>query len=116
MTDTEKIRKNDPGHPEICTVFSYHGKFTPQEQLCNIESDCRAGLLGCVDCKKLCATNISQELAPLIERRHFYETHMELVKEILLDGEAKAQVIARHTMQEVRTAMRLGETTFSNHP
>jgi tryptophanyl-tRNA synthetase len=41
---------------------------------------------------------------------------MELVKEILLDGEAKAQVIARHTMQEVRTAMRLGETTFSNHP
>lgn len=115
VTDTQKIRKNDPGHPEVCTVFSYHKKFTPEEQLCSIESDCRAGSLGCVDCKKLCAANIAQELAPLIEKRRYYEAHMELVKEILLDGEARAKVIAGQTMQEVRAAMRLGETTCSNH-
>jgi tryptophanyl-tRNA synthetase len=111
VTDTQKIRKNDPGHPEVCTVFSYHKKFTPGEQLCSIEGDYRAGSLGCVDCKKLCAAHISQELAPLIEKRRYYESHIDLVKEILLDGEARATLIARQTMQEVRTAMRLGEST-----
>ena len=64
-----------------------------------------------MDCKKLCASNISRELAPLIEKRRYYEAHMDLVKNILLEGEAKAKVIACQTMQEVRTAMRLGETT-----
>ena len=115
VTDTQKIRKNDPGHPEVCTVFSYHKKFATQEQLGTIENDCRAGSLGCVDCKKLCACNISQELSPLIEKRRYYESNMELVKEILFEGEIKAKVIARQTMQEVRAAMKLGETTCSNH-
>lgn len=115
VTDTEKIRKNDPGHPEICTVFSYHKKFSAQEQLASIEIDCRAGSLGCVDCKKLCASNISRELAPLIEKRRYYEANMDLVKEILFEGEKKAKVIACQTMQEVRAAMKLGETTCGNH-
>jgi len=109
VTDTTKIRKNDPGHPEVCTVFSYHGKFASPEQLISIEADCRAGSLGCVDCKKMCAANISSELAPLIEKRHYYASHLDLVKNILFEGEAKAKIIASHTMQEVRTAMRLGE-------
>lgn len=110
VTDTAKIRKNDPGHPEVCTVFSYHARFSSPEQLAGIDADCRSGSLGCVDCKKLCAANISLELAPLIEKRRFYQSQMDLVKNILLEGEAKAKVIARHTMQEVRTAMKLGET------
>ena len=109
VTDTAKIRKNDPGHPEVCTVFSYHTRFSPPEQLAGIDADCRSGSLGCVDCKKLCAANISLELAPLIEKRHYYESQMDLVKNILLEGEAKAKVIASTTMQEVRTAMKLGE-------
>ena len=115
VTDTQKIRKNDPGHPEVCTVFSYHKKFSAQEQLGNIEHDCRAGSLGCVECKKLCAGNISLELAPLIEKRRYYEANMDLVKEILLDGEMKAKAIACQTMQEVRAAMRLGEATCGNN-
>jgi tryptophanyl-tRNA synthetase len=115
VTDTRKIRKNDPGHPEGCAVFSYHAKFAPPEQLCTIEEDCRAGTLGCVDCKKLCAANISRDLAPLIEKRRYYEMHIDLLKEILFEGEVKARLIANHTMQEVRTAMRLGETTISTH-
>lgn len=108
VTDTAKIRKNDPGHPEGCTVFSYHEKFASPEQLCSIETDCRAGSLGCVDCKKLCAVNISQELAPLIEKRRYFEAHIDIVTTILHEGEARAKVIANHTMQEVRSAMRLG--------
>jgi len=110
VTDTRKIRKNDPGHPEICTVFSYHKKFSDREQLRSIEEDCRTGSLGCVDCKKLCAANISEEIAPLIEKRRYFEARMDLVKSILLEGEIKARVIAGNTMQEVRTAMKLGET------
>ncbi|NTU45764.1 MAG: tryptophan--tRNA ligase [Chlorobiaceae bacterium] len=111
VTDTRKVRKNDPGHPEVCTVFSYHEKFAPEEQLSEIEAGCRSGSLGCVDCKKMCAANIAAELSPLVEKRAYYETHMELVKSILLEGEAKARAIARTTMQEVRTAMKLGEIT-----
>ncbi|MEI8032415.1 MAG: tryptophan--tRNA ligase [Chlorobiaceae bacterium] len=109
VTDTEKVRKNDPGRPEVCTVFSYHEKFAEPLQLAQIEEDCRTGSLGCVDCKRICSENISAELAPLLERRRYYEANTNLVKSILLDGEAKAEVIAGHTMQEVRAAMKLGE-------
>ncbi|MEI6847875.1 MAG: tryptophan--tRNA ligase [Chlorobiaceae bacterium] len=108
LTDTQKIRKNDPGHPETCTVFSYHQKFASLEQFRQIEADCRAGSLGCVDCKKLCAANISKELEPFIEKRHYYETHMDMVKQILREGEIKAGVIASQTMHEVQMAMKLG--------
>jgi len=119
VTDTLKVRKNDPGHPEVCTVFSYHAKFSSPEQLDTIANDCRAGTLGCVDCKKLCAANISQELAPILEKRRHYETRLDEVKEILAEGEIKAKQIANATMQEVREAMQLGEikrVTFREQP
>jgi tryptophanyl-tRNA synthetase len=108
VTDTEKIRKNDPGRPEVCTVFSYHRKFTPPMQCDIIEMDCRSGSLGCVDCKKICAANISHQLHPLIEKRRYFEEHIDMVTEILHEGERKAQAIASCTMSEVREAMKLG--------
>ncbi|NTU96902.1 MAG: tryptophan--tRNA ligase, partial [Chlorobiaceae bacterium] len=113
VTDTQKVRRNDPGRPEICTVFSYHEKFTAPDKLASVEEGCRSGSLGCVDCKKLCSENISSELAPLLERRHSYESDMGLVRNILLEGESRAREIAGHTMREVREAMRLGEKTIS---
>jgi tryptophanyl-tRNA synthetase len=112
VTDTLKIRRNDPGRPEICTVFAYHTKFTGPQQLPSIEEGCRSGSLGCVECKKICSENISQELAPLLDRRRSYESDMDLVRNILLEGESKAKDIAGHTMQEVREAMMLGEKTI----
>jgi tryptophanyl-tRNA synthetase len=108
VTDTQKLRRNDPGRPEVCTVFSYHKRFSDPEEVASIEADCRSGALGCVECKKRCAAAISCELEPLIERRRYYESRMELVREILLEGELKAHEIARTTMQEVREAMKLG--------
>ncbi len=114
VTDTLKIRKNDPGHPEVCTVFSYHAKFTSPEQLSSLTEDCRAGHLGCVECKKLCATNIAMELAPLLERRRFYEVRLDMVTEILLEGEKKAKCIASNTMEQVRTAMKLGQSPLTH--
>jgi len=109
VTDTEKVRKNDPGRPEVCTVYSYHRRFSTPDRLREIERDCRSGALGCVDCKRMCSEAISRELAPLHERRRQYEENPELVRSILLEGEEKARAIARETMQEVRSAMQLGE-------
>ncbi len=107
VTDPQKVRKNDPGRPEICLVFTYHQKFNPTEAP-QIETDCRSGALGCVDCKKRAATRITDWLAPNREKRAYYESHMDEVQAILADGEAKARTRAQATMHEVRTAMKLG--------
>lgn len=108
VTDTKKIRKNDPGRPEVCTVFSYHCRFSLPEKVKEIERDCRSGALGCVDCKKLCSAAISEELAPILEKRSGYAVRPDLVKDILLSGEKLARQVAEATMQEVREAMKIG--------
>ncbi len=107
VTDPLKIRKNDPGRPEICLVYTYHKKFNPAESS-EVERDCRSGALGCVDCKNRVAVKISEHLAPMRETRAHYESHPDEVKEILANGEVRARVRARETMSEVRSAMKLG--------
>jgi tryptophanyl-tRNA synthetase len=77
-----------------------------------VEQGCRSGSLGCVDCKKLCSANISEELAPMLERRRYFEERPDMVREILHEGETKARRIARETMNEVRQAMHLGESVL----
>lgn len=106
-TDPLKVRKNDPGRPEICLVFSYHKKFNPTELL-EIESGCRSGELGCVDCKLKCSTKINEFLKPIIQVRKTYENNVQQVIDIIHDGERKAKKIAEETMQEVREKMKLG--------
>jgi len=108
VTDTEKLRKNDPGRPEVCAVFSYHKRFTRSQDIDEIEKECRSGALGCVDCKKRCVDSIIRELAPLHEKRAFYADKPGLVRQILEDGEQRARERAQATMREVREAMRLG--------
>jgi tryptophanyl-tRNA synthetase len=107
VTDPLKIRRNDPGRPEICLVFSYHKKFNPSE-VPEIERDCRSGALGCVDCKLNCSGKISAFLAPIIEKRKYYESNIKEVLEILADGEERAKKVARQTMQDVHEKMKLG--------
>lgn len=107
VTDPNKIRKGDPGNPDICLVFSYHKKFNPS-QSDEIESGCRSGSLGCVDCKMNCAGKISAFLDPVREKRHHFENHLSEVKEILHDGERRAKVAAANTMHEVHEKMKLG--------
>ena len=107
VTDPLKIRRGDPGNPDICLVFSYHKKFNPGE-VDEIDRNCRSGALGCVDCKMHCANNISKFLEPIIEKRKYYEDRIDEVKEILHDGENKAKVVAKITMEEVHTKMMLG--------
>ncbi len=107
ITDTLKVRKNDPGRPEVCLVYTYHKKFNPLETP-QIDADCRSGALGCVDCKRRITAKIADQLAPIREKRAHYESHLDEVRSILDDGEAKAQARAQATMNEVRTAMKLG--------
>lgn len=107
VTDPQKVRKNDPGRPEVCLIFSYHKKFNPSE-VEEIESGCRSGQLGCVDCKMKCAAKISSFLSPIIGKRKYYESNPEIVKDILYDGENRGRELAVKTMQEVRNKMNLG--------
>ncbi len=107
VTDPLKIRKGDPGRPEICLVFTYHQKFNPSE-VPEVDAGCRSGALGCVDCKMNAARHISDYLAPLRQKRAHYEANRSEVVEILHDGEARAQKVARETMAEVHQAMKLG--------
>jgi tryptophanyl-tRNA synthetase len=107
VTDPQKIRKGDPGHPDVCLVFAYHNKFNPIE-VPEIRADCESGKLGCVDCKMNCAKKIINTLAPNREKRAYYESHMDKVKNILADGEQQAKAIAKRTMAEVHEAMKLG--------
>jgi tryptophanyl-tRNA synthetase len=107
VTDPQKIRKGDPGHPEICLVFSYHKKFNPAEVL-EIENNCRSGKLGCFDCKMNCADKISSLLKPIIEKRKYYEDNLDEVKDVLSDGEKQGRIEAEDTMAEVRDKMKIG--------
>ncbi|MGE5436394.1 MAG: tryptophan--tRNA ligase [Syntrophothermus sp.] len=107
VTDPNKKRRNDPGNPDICLVFSYHKKFNPTE-VPEIDAGCRSGALGCVDCKMNCASKISSFLEPIITKRKYYEQNLTEVKDILADGEQKAHIIAAKTMSEVREKMKLG--------
>lgn len=107
VTDPQKIRRGDPGRPEVCLVYTYHQKYSPAE-VATIEHDCRSGALGCVDCKMKAVKHIAESLAPIQEKRSYYEQHPEQVKAILLDGETRAKAIAHQTMQEVHEAMKLG--------
>lgn len=107
VTDPQKIRKNDPGRPEICLVFTYHQKFNPEETA-EIETNCRSGALGCVDCKLKCTAKINEFLAPILERRKKLEANPGHVKDILIEGEKKARVVAEKTMAEVRNKMLIG--------
>ncbi len=107
ITDPEKVRRNDPGHPEICNVFAYHQKFNSGE-VPQIEADCKSGALGCVDCKKNCAKKIAEFFAPHRERREYYITHLSEVKEIIENGNTAARKVAESTMDDVHQAMRMG--------
>lgn len=107
VTDPNKKRKGDPGNPHICLVFSYHNKFN-QAEVSEIEAGCKSGELGCFDCKMRCAARISEVLAPIIEKRKYYEDNIDEVKDILADGESRGRKVAVQTMNEVREKMKIG--------
>ncbi|MDD4801426.1 MAG: tryptophan--tRNA ligase [Syntrophomonas sp.] len=104
VTDPARVHKNDPGHPEVCTIYEYHQVFNKNE-VTQIEGECRRGEIGCVACKKRLAECLDELLSPMRERRIKYSQDPGLVKDILLEGTKKAHQVAKETMSEVRDAM-----------
>jgi tryptophanyl-tRNA synthetase len=106
FTDPVKIRKNDKGHPDGCVVYAFHGFYNKAEQPL-VRGECEAGLRGCVDCKKRLAERMNEALRPIRERRRNLAAHPGRIRDILIDGAAKARDAARATLDEVRDAMNL---------
>ncbi|MBW1822986.1 MAG: tryptophan--tRNA ligase, partial [Deltaproteobacteria bacterium] len=107
ITDPQRKRKNDPGDPDICNVFSFHKLYSADDQVSMVDSECRKAGIGCVECKKIMAGNLVDHLAPFQEKRAYYLSHGEKVMEILNKGTEQARSIARQTMEEVREAIKL---------
>lgn len=107
VTDPNRIKKDDLGNPDICMVSYYHKLFTSSEDVKVVCEECRAGKRGCVACKKQLAKNIIDYLAPIREKRKYYEEHPELVDKILKEGTEKARKVAKETMRDVKRAMKL---------
>jgi len=107
ITDPMKLRRNDPGNPDICNVFAFHNKFNPDE-IPEIREGCETGALGCVDCKNNCASKIAAYFEPHREKRAYYENNKDEVKQIIESGIGKAKKIAQTTMDEVYSAMKMG--------
>ncbi len=111
MTDPQRVRRTDPGRPEVCPVFAYHNLFPPEksaEDLARIERvdrECRTAAIGCVDCKKLMADALIKWIAPIQERRAKYEANPAEVWNVLEDGSRRAKKVAEQTMTRVRKAV-----------
>ncbi len=106
ITDPNRIKRTDPGNPEICSVFAYHKIFNEAE-VEEIQSSCKAGSIGCVQCKKNLAAKIAKFLEPIHERRAYIEANPKLVDEILEKGNKVAILRAEETLKAARKAMKI---------
>ncbi len=107
VTDPARILRTDPGHPEICNVFSMHKVFSSSEEVEMVDRECRRAGIGCVDCKLLYAKNLNQNLAPFREKRNALAKDPDYVLGVLDEGAQRARAIAEVTMAEVKEAVGL---------
>lgn len=107
FTDPQRTRRDIPGRPEICNIYSLHQIFSPAEEVPSVYSECTTSQRGCVDCKRQLAASINSYLEPFRERRREYQDRPGFVREVLQHGAEKARVIARQTIEEVYQKMGL---------
>ncbi|MDP4091039.1 MAG: tryptophan--tRNA ligase [Bacillota bacterium] len=104
ITDKNRIKRTDPGNPEVCTVSKYHEAFNCSEYQ-NICEMCRSASIGCAACKTLLSKKINSLLAPFREKRAYYEERKAEVRDIILAGSNRANLIGNETMEVVKKAM-----------
>ena len=107
VTDPARVRRTDPGEPDICPVGDLHKVFSSKETLAKVYDGCRTAGIGCIECKGWAADAILTQLAPIRELRNNYENDPQKVKNILRDGAKRATARAEQTMTQVRSAMNL---------
>jgi len=105
VTDPQRVRRTDPGRPEVCPVFAYHKLFSPPDVIAWSDRGCRTAGIGCVECKNEMADNLVKWIEPIQTRRKEFEAHPQQVWDILDAGSDKACKAARRTMQRVRNAI-----------
>jgi tryptophanyl-tRNA synthetase len=106
VTDPARIRKDDPGHPKVCTVFAYHKEFNAAF-VPELEKMCKKGQIGCVDCKHRLAAALNTMLDPIREKRAYYESNPKTVDDILMAGTERAISVGAQTLAEVKDAMKI---------
>jgi len=107
ITDPQRARRSDPGNPDECNVFEFHKQYSDPDLVSRIDPLCRKAEIGCVECKKQMAESLNAALAPVREKRMYYETRPELVDEIIKHGDDKARQAAQATMADVRKAIKI---------
>jgi len=107
ITDPQRARKSDQGNPDVCNVFEFHRLYSDKDRIDTVNNECRTADIGCVECKKMMAKNLIKALEPIREKRDYYEGRPELLDEIIAEGSNKAREIAKQTMEEVRSAVKV---------
>jgi tryptophanyl-tRNA synthetase len=100
-TDPARLRRSDPGNPEVCNIFSLHQIYSTPDEVAMVDRECRAAGIGCIDCKKILAEHINAQNAPIRERYHALVGDPDNVWAILHQGAERARFIAEKTMADV---------------
>jgi tryptophanyl-tRNA synthetase len=107
ITDPARIRRQDPGNPDVCPLFALNKIFAPKEWCDHVNVECRRAGIGCVDDKKELLKHLLAYLKPMQDRRKEWLAHPEKITEIIQDGSRKARIIAAKTLAEANEAMKL---------
>ncbi|HEY3433069.1 MAG TPA: tryptophan--tRNA ligase [Rhodocyclaceae bacterium] len=107
QTDTNRVRRTDPGDPDRCPVWQFHIIYSDAATQQWVQEGCRSAGIGCIDCKQPVIEGVLKEQEPMRERARMYEEDPQLVKNIVADGCEKARKLAQETMRDVREAMGL---------
>ncbi len=105
VTDPARVKKTDPGTPEVCNIYSLHKHFSPEQTVDDVAARCRSAGWGCLDCKRVLSENVAKAFAPIRHSAAQLRGDPERVLQILCDGTQRARAVARETMREVRERM-----------
>ncbi len=105
VTDPARVRRSDPGNPDVCPVGDLHKLFSSKETMAKVYDGCRSASIGCIECKSWAADSLVKILNPIQERRKKFEDNPRLAWDILEDGTKRAKAAAAETMRDVRAAM-----------
>jgi len=107
VTDPARVRRTDPGNPDICPVFDFHKIYSPAPIIERVNRECRTAEIGCIDCKKLVADAMVEKLKPIWEARLRLQSDPKRVEGIVEAGTVRAKTVSAETLQEVKEAMKL---------
>jgi tryptophanyl-tRNA synthetase len=107
VTDPARVKRHDPGNPDVCPVYDFHKIFSPLPVIEQVDQGCRTAGIGCIDCKKLVADRIVERLTPIWDARAKLTGNPSELEDIVQAGSRRAGAVAKATLQEVTDAMKI---------